>query len=285
MRNILITTECVADLPQHYYDKLGVDIIFFDIKTSTGVFRDTFEIDSENVIEYMKGGEKEAISVIPSANDYKNFFSKKLREYSEVVHICISGGISGAYKNAYLAKVKMGREGEKVHVIDSKHLSCGQGLLVLEACKCLEKGMTGEEIASTIEQMIPRVITTFLADNADYLYYNGKVKKAVKLLCNILRIHPVLAMIEGKLTLKKIYFGNYNRVSKKYIKYLLGHAEKIDKNMGCIVYAGCSEDILERVRKLTAEHVVFDEVIEQPASATVSCNCGPKTFGIMFVEK
>ncbi len=285
MHSIAITTECVADLPQNLYDENEIDIIYFDVRTESGVFRDTREIDSQNVIEYMADGKKKAISVVPTANEYKSFFSKKLSEYNEVIHICISDGISVAYSNATLAKVKMGRDGEKVHIIDSRHLSSGQGLLVLAAVKCLRDGMSSEEIVDYIEKMKTRISTSFLANNADYLYYNGKVKSTVMKLCKTFHIHPVLAMIEGKLTLKKVFIGNYNIVAKRYIKYLLGNKEKIKNDIGFLTYAGCSEEILDMVKKNAGDYIAFDDFHEQAASATVSSNCGPKTFGILFVMK
>ncbi len=285
MHNIAITTECVADLPQRLCQENEIGIIYFDIKTEGGLFQDTVEIDSQNVMEYMADGTKTAISVIPTANAYKNFFDKTLREYSEVIHICISSGISDAYNNAVLAKVKMGQDGEKVHVIDSKHLSAGQGILAMEAVKWRDEGLSGAEIVDKLDDMIPRISTSFLAKNANYLYYNGKVKKSVMDLCNVFHIHPVLAMIDGKLTLKMAFLGKYNRVARKYIKKILGDTKKIDTSIAVNAYAGCSEDILELAREKVKEKVTFENYYEQQASATVSSNCGPRTFGIIYAMK
>jgi len=285
MHNITITTECVADLPQAVYKENEIDIIYYDIRTSGGIFRDTVEIDSQNVMEHIMDGKNTAISVIPTANAYKHFFEEKLKEYSEVVHICISSGISDAYNNAVLAKVKMGRDGEKIHVVDSKHLSSGQGLLVMEAVRCRNEGMSSEEILKTIETMIPRVSTTFMTNNADYLYYNHKVSKGIMDFCNVFHIHPVLAMIDGKLILKKIHIGSYNGAAKRYIKNTLGDVKKIDQSVAFITYAGCSEEGLQLVQDKVKEKITFNQLYEQQASATVSSNCGPKTFGILFVTK
>ena len=51
MNNILITTECVADLPESIYKSGDVDVIYFDIMTEKGQFRDTVEVDSTNIVE------------------------------------------------------------------------------------------------------------------------------------------------------------------------------------------------------------------------------------------
>lgn len=285
MNTIAITTECVADLPQQMYQKSGIDIIYYDIKTDEGVFRDTEEINSENVIEYMAGGLKQTYSVVPTANDFKNFFQRKLRMYDEVIHICISSGVSEAYENAKLAKVKMGRDGSKIHIVDSLHLSSGQGLLVLEAARLRAEGLKSVEIVKQLEAFVPMISTSFLADNANYLYYNGKVGKTVKDVCNIFHIHPVLALIKGKMTVEKVYIGSYRHAAKSYIRSVLKNVKKIDTSRGFITYAGCSDEILQMVEKELEQHITFDQLNKQMASATVSCNCGPGTFGILYARR
>jgi len=283
MNNILITTECVADLPSNYMKKnLDIDIIYYDIKTDGGLFRDTKEICALNVLEYMMGGHKVAISVIPSANDYKNIFTEKLKEYDEIVHICISSGISGAFENANLARAKMGRDGHKIFIVDSRNLSSGQGLITMEAVKCRNAGMNCKEIVSHINDYISRVSCSFLSDNADYLYYNKKVGKSVMQICNLFKLHPVLEISNGKMTVKKIYMGNYRRCAHRYIKNTLGKVDEINPENGFITYAGCSEDTLEYVRKELDKKIKFENMYEVQASATVSSNCGPNTFGVIF---
>jgi len=286
MNNILITTECVADLPSNS-EKFMKDygIIYYDIKTEGGLFRDTKEIMSLNVLEYMMGGHKVAISVVPSANDYKNFFTDKLREYDEIIHISISSGISEAHENANLAKAKMGREGHKINIVDSRHLSSGQGLITMKAINCRDQGMTSKEILACLKEYIPNVSTSFLAENADYLYYNGKVEKIVMQICNAFKLHPVLEIVNGKLTVKRVYIGKYKRCAINYIKDTLGNVNKIDTTRGFITYAGCGEELLNFVNEEIDKRISFDELYEEQASATVSCNCGPNTFGILFARK
>ncbi len=286
MHNIIITTECVADLPRDILEKCAIEIIYYDVATEEGVFKDTAEIDARNLMEYINDGKRKAQSIVPRAVDYKNFFVKCLDKYDEIVHICISSGISDAYKNAVLARSMMGIDGRRVRIVDSKHLSSGQGILAIEASKLRDDGAKGSEIVEKIEAMIPRISTSFIAYNADYLYYNGKVDKTIKTMCNALRLHPVLYMNEdGRLTIKRIYIGDYSKASKKYIKDLLKGYKKIDDEIGFVTYAGCSHDKITRIESELERYVKFREVHEVQASATVSCNCGPNTFGVLFKQR
>ncbi len=285
MHNIAITTECVADLPRELLEREEIDLIYYDVQTDRGLFRDTDEVDSENIMEYMRGGEKKAQSIVPGANEYKNFFKRKLERYDEIVHICISGATSVAFENAKLARAKLGIDGRRICLIDSGHLSSGMGLMVMAAAECRNKGMGSREIEEHLKEMAPSVSTTFLANNLEYLYYNGKVSRSTLKFCSFLQFHPVLCMRNGKLTLKNGYFGKYERAAQKYIADTLKKAKQIDLGMGFLTYAGCNHELRERIKKEIGKRIEFREFWEQQASATVSCNCGPLTFGILYVMK
>lgn len=287
MHSILITTECVADLPEEILEKYDIDIIYFEVETDSGLFLDTLEIDARNIVEYMEDGKRKAASVVPTPNDYKNFFNKRLEKYDEIIHICISEGISVAYNNAVAAKSKMGIDGRKVSIINSKSLSSSQGLLAIKAAKLRDDGYKRDEIVDILEDYVSHVSTTFLAYNADYLYYNNKVDKLIMNICNVLHLHPLLYMDEeGKLKLKKVYIGEYDRALKSYINSTIrNNKDDIDENIVFIAYVGCTEEKLKKIKGVIEKKIKFEEVYTIQASATVSCNCGPNTFGIFFSRK
>lgn len=285
MSNITITTECVADLPRKLVKKESIGIIYYDVETEKGLFRDTEEIDAQNIMEYMGEARSMARGVVPSANDYRNFFKKKLEEYDEIVHVCATSVVTDAVKNAMHGRLKLGVDGHKIHIVDSRQLSGGLGLLVFEAAKCRNQGMSSKEIVEHVTQKIPLIKMSFLSTNADYLFYNQKVSKNIMKLCNLFHLHPVLKMDEGNLVLARVYIGNYEKATSKYIADVLQEVENIDSNIGMLIYAGCGHDMLQRVKREISKKVLFDELWEQQASATVSSNCGPLSFGVIYETK
>lgn len=284
MQNILISTECVADLPAEIVKDYNIGIVYYTVKTDMGEFRDTDEITASNVMEYMMGGSKKALSVIPSVNHYRVFFEQELTKYDEIIHISISGDVSEACANAREASRELGEEGGRIRVIDSRHLSSGQGLLVLEAAKLNAEGKSADEIEQHVKDLIPKISTSFLAYNADYLYYNDKVSKRVMEICQKFQLHPVLGMNNGKLSLTGVYIGRYEAAEKSYIKKATKKAKDIRKDVGFITYAGCTHKNLDDILAKVQKKVGFDVIYEQPASASISCNCGPNTFGVLYIR-
>lgn len=285
MQNIIISTECVADLSKQLQKELDIHYIYYDLQTEEGVFRDGYEVDASNMIEYMDNGRRKVNSISVTVEKFAAYFEDLLEKCEQIVHICISDGISESYRNSTEAKRQMGEKGNRIHIVDSRHLSSGIALLAIEAAGLRQQGKAADEIVRGIEKVIPLVATSFLAYNADYLYYNGKVSEKVKKMCNVLQLHPVLHMKNGELRMKRVYLGDYDKAAVKYTKKLLCRTANIDKSEAFLTYAGCSHMRLEKIKNLVNKVAGFEKLHIVQASATVSCNCGPNTFGVLFRRK
>ncbi|MGN1415510.1 MAG: DegV family protein [Oscillospiraceae bacterium] len=283
MKKIGISTDCVCDLPDEFYKLHGIEIVYFYITTETGRFRDGYEISSGNVIEYLESGGKKAETNAPEPEEYEIFFEKNLEKYDEIVHISISGLVSNSCRNAAAALEKMGEKGRRVHVVDSCHLSTGMGHMVIKAVELRDAGKSAQEIAEEVYQMKDRVSSTFITMDADYLYRNGKTSKLVSKLCTTFSLHPVLTLKDGRISLKTIKVGRYDKAMLRYVRGELRINRRINKRRLFITYAGCSVKTVSNIRAEVEKLCRFDEIIVTKASATVSGNCGPGTLGVLFV--
>lgn len=284
MKKIGITTDCVCDLPEEYLEINDVGVAYFYITTSTGRFCDGSEIDSANIIEYLETGGEKAVTTEPDAHKYKDIFENYLKKYDEIIHICISSYTSISYQNALAALDLMGDKSKCVHIIDSHHLSTGMGHMIIKAVEMRDKGSSAEEIIAEMAVLKKKISTSFITMNADYLYRNGRVSKTVRDISVLFRLYPVLTMKNGKMTLKSIQIGNYEKSVTQYIKSELRHNKKIDKRRLFITHAGCKVKMIAEVKAKIEKLCKFDEVIVTTASATVSGNCGPGALGVLFIK-
>lgn len=279
-----IVAECVCDLPKSYLTEHHIDIVYFLIETDRGLFTDADEITAENVLGYMLSGRKAPRSSAPEPEVYRKIFEKNLEKYDEIILVAISAGISRSCANAEKAVSEMGETGKRVHIFDSKHLSTGLGHMVIKAAEAAESGMSAEEIISELASLRDRVSTSFITENVDFLYRSGKVSKKIEKICSTFHIHPVLAMKNGELTLKSVGIGKYERACSRYIRGELKHSDNIDKKTAFLTYAGCSVKMLERVKNEINDRCRFEKLIQTKASATVSSNCGPNSFGVLYIR-
>ena len=98
-------------------------------------------------------------------------------------------------------------------------------------------------------------------------------------------IHPVLALKNGRVALKKLEIGDYGKSVRSYIRSELSHSKTIDRKRAFITHAGCGVEMLAAVRAEVKRLCCFDEVIVAKASATISSNCGAGSIGVLFLKK
>lgn len=283
-RKVGIISECVCDLPRSMLKKYDIDTIYFIIETDTGVFTDTDEVTADNILDYMDAGGEKSRSGPPDSDVYKKIFEKNLKKYDEVILVAISSKISNSCETAGKAVKDMGKNGEKVHIFDSGHLSTGLGFLVLKAGELASAGAEAAKIIDELSEMRSRICTSFMAKNADYLYRNGFVSLAVKRICSIFRIHPVLKIKNGKLTLQNIEIGDYETSAKHYIRKAVGNKRSAENDRCFVTHVGCSVKMIDMIKKQAADSFGFKEIFVTKASATISSNCGRETFGILYVK-
>lgn len=284
MKKIKITTDCVCDLPDEYFVVNDVGVVYFYITTSTGRFRDGYEIDSSNLIEYLENGGEKAETNAPEPTEYRAFFEEQLKSSDELIHISISDKVSLSYRNALKAAEAMGDEGKRIHVVDSEHLSTGMGHIVINAVDMRDGGSSVQEILDETERLKKHVSTSFIARNADYLYRNGRVSKTVRDICSTFMVHPVLSLKNGRMILKTVQIGNYDKSVRRYIRQELRHSKNIDKSRLFITHAGCTVKKIAEVKTEVNKLCTFDEILVTKASATVSSNCGEGTLGVLYIQ-
>lgn len=279
-KSVLITTECVADLPTVWKEHYGIRTQTCYINTSHGRFCDVEEIASEAVLEYLQRGNR-AHSQPASVEEFEQFFADALSEAEQVIHISVSSGIAKAYENAMEAAKCF----DSVHVIDSAQVSGSMGILALYAAQVAKEGKTAQEIIEEIEQMKHNISTSFIVGSVESMYRNGRISELVKKTCEYLYLSPVISVNRGELKCTSILFGNEEQIAKKYIKKQLKNKKRIDTRILIIAHAGCSKKRQEMILKEVERHVKFERVMFQKVSATIASNCGLNSFGLLYRKK
>ncbi len=285
MKKIGVTTECVCDLPENYFEKHEVPVVYFYITTETGRFRDVYEVTAGNMIEYLEQGKKRVQTNAPEVKEFMTFFAQQLKQYEQIIHIGITDQVSLSYRNALEAVSLMGEEGKRIHLVDSGHLSTGMGFVVIKAVELRDAGKSVSDIIAELDVMKKRISTSFIAPDAEYLYQNGKVGKLSRNICRAFQLHPILKMKNGKISLGGFKVGHYHRAVLRYVREELKRENNIQKDRIFITHTGCPVRFINEVKEEVAAHGPFEKVIVTKASATISCNCGVETLGVLYQMK
>ena len=270
------------DLPEELIRTLNVRVFPYHVITKDGIFADGSEARGDAILRYLADGKATAKSEAPDVSAYEEFFAKVLSEAQYVLHIAMARKSSKGFAHASEAALSF----YNVRVMDSGHLSSGMGLMVMEAAKEAENDSQDmESLSNRLTRKKDLIQTSFIVDNTEYLSRNGRLPLWIHKVCSALMIHPVIVMKESAMTVGGIIFGDKERSRTRYIKRALRRSANIDTGTLFITYAGMSGDELEKIRKEAESIVRFEHVYIKQASPAVSINCGPGTFGLIFIGK
>lgn len=277
--SLMITTDSVADLPEPFLKRMGISVLPYYICTDYGRFLDGTELKADDLLLYLSEG-KRAFSRAPDVEDYVNFFAQKLTEAQNVVHISMAKHASEGYQHA----LEAARSFENVTVLDSGHLSSGLGLSVLHAAHYASLNASREEIIEQVEAVKKCISSSFIMGNTRMLHQGGRISRSVYVFCEKLLLHPVIKLHKSKMTVGGIMMGSSAHVAEQYIRRTLKNVSEIDKSILFLTYSGMSSRQLTEIKKMVQKQCPFERIYLQKSSASISCNCGPGSFGLLFLK-
>ena len=281
MAKVIITADSTCDLPLEIAQKNEVRIVPLYISLEGKSFADGTEIVPEDIYAFVeKTGELPTTSAVPIGN-YEEIFKGLVAEGYDVVHLNISSGFSCTHQNASLAAEDL----DNVFVVDSRNLSTGSGLLVLEAAEMVKEGKSAKEIAEKLAELTAKVDASFVIDDLTYLHKGGRCSSVAKFGANLLKLKPCIQVKDGAMGVAKKYRGEYKNCVEQYIKDKLADVDSIDTKRVFVTHTKCDDEIVKLAIDTVNSLVKFDELIENTAGCTVTTHCGPNTLGVLFFRK
>jgi len=283
LKEVMITADSTCDLPNYLIEKNNITILPLSILLGDKSYSDGVDIFPRDIYAYVnKTGDLPKTAAVTPAQ-YNTVFKEFTEQGKAVVHIGLSSAISSSYQNACIAAAEF----EDVYCIDSKSLCTAMGLLVLKACDFREKGFDAKKIYNRVNSLVPKVSTTFVLNNLEYLHKGGRCSGVAKFSANVLGIKPSIAVDEnGRLDVAKKYRGKIDLVYKQYISDSLKDVNKFDPARVVIANSGdINPEIISFAKGVIEGKNKFTEVITADAGCTISSHCGPKTLAIFYIKK
>ncbi|MCI9337248.1 MAG: DegV family EDD domain-containing protein [Lachnospiraceae bacterium] len=278
--SLMVTTDSVCDLPESLKKEFGIYVCPYYICTDQGRFLDDSELMADELLAHMAEG-KSGVSQPPSVEDYERFFAQRLTEAQNVIHITMAKHVSEGYHNA----LEAAKSFENVTVIDSGHLSSSMGLSVLYAAHLAENHVTRDDIVKTVKKLRRYISSAFIIDSTHMMCRAGQIPKRVQIMCDALLLHPVIVLRNSRMSVGSMEMGSFNHVIRSYVRKVLMNARNIDRRILFITYAGMDEKSLAYIQELVRQYCSFERVYLQKASSAIASNCGPSSFGLLFMKK
>ncbi|MBQ2960235.1 MAG: DegV family protein [Oscillospiraceae bacterium] len=278
---VIISADSTCDLPQELVERYDIRIIPLTVLLGEDSYFDDSDFNPDKIYEYYKESGKLPKTSAPSVQQFIDFFTPMVEAGYEVVHLDISSELSATFSSGRIAASEL----EGIYNIDSRSLCTGISLLILEAAKCRDDGMSAAEIAAHIEALVPKVETSFVIDTLEFLWKGGRCSGVAALGANMLKLRPAISMKDGKLDVYKKYRGNMQNVYKQYVRETLSAKEVYGENIFLVDSGEVAPETVSAVKEIVEELAPGCNVICSRAGSTISSHCGPGAMGVIFIRK
>lgn len=282
MKAVTVVADSTCDLSIELKERYQIRTIPLHIHLGEREYSDGMDISPDDIYRWSDENKATPKTSAVSPIEAEEAIKEALREAESVICFTISGHMSTTCQVFQMAVRELEVE-DRVFIVDSENLSTGIGLQVIEAAILAEQGRTAEDIVAHILAMRPKVRASFVVDTLTYLYRGGRCSGLAALAGGALRLHPLIAVTDGKMQAGKKYRGKMSRVIAEYVNDLTEELKKARPERVFITHSGCEEEVVEAVKEQVEALGWFQEILVTRAGSVIASHCGPGTLGVLFV--
>jgi DegV family protein with EDD domain len=189
---IALVSDTTCDISDRHVEESDIYFVPVKVQISDRVYTDRIDLIPEEFYRIMGSSCAFPKTSQPGKVDFSRVYRSLLKHYQSILSVQLTGKLSGTFQTALQAAKDVAPD--KITVIDSKSLSVGLGLIVLEAIKCLQQNLNPKTIIRHTQRVIGHVEIFVGIPTLKYLVRGGRVSKSKGVISNLLNINPILCV-------------------------------------------------------------------------------------------
>lgn len=212
---VAVLTDSTAYISKDLRKKHNIYMVPLSVVFGEESYREEIDITTEEFYDKMRDLEDLPTTSQPSVGSLLEKYKEIAAEYDALISIHLSSEVSGTYQAAVSAGEMV--DNIQVYTYDSEYSAMAQGFYVLEAAEMAKQGKTPEEIIARLDEVKEIIRAYFVVDDLTNLQKGGRLSNAQAVIGSMLKIKPVLHMVDGLiLPFEKI------RTRKKAVSRVIG---------------------------------------------------------------
>lgn len=288
MGDYIISCCSTADLTAEHFEKRGINYICFHFELDGKQFTDDLgkSIAFHDFYQAMVNGAETKTSQV-NADEYKEYFANFLEAGKDILHVCLSSGISGSINSAMIAKAELEEKypERKIYIVDSLGASSGFGLLMDKLADLREQGMGIDEVYAWAQENKLKLHHWFFSTDLTFFVKGGRVSKTSGFVGTMLNICPLLNMDHEGHLIPRYKIRTKKKVIKAIVDKMEEHAQGgLDYSGKCFIsQSDCYEDARALADMIEERFPKLDGKVEiNYIGTTIGSHTGPGTVALFF---
>lgn len=275
MKKIALVTDSTVDFTPEMTKECEAHIIPLKILFGDQEYLDG-EISSDDFYKRLQEENELPKTSQPSPEDFSVLYSKLLEEYQEVISIHISSELSGTLNSARLATERLKA---KIHLIDTKTISMGVAMMMMEASKFIKEGLEAADIVERLAKVRPNVEAVFTLNTLEFLQKGGRIGRVQGIMGQFLNIKPIIRVGDD---------GVYHTIGKarsqeKALNTMVESFKEMAKGRKCVRFGVVHGAALEAglyLKKAMENAFEMQSAIFTQVGPVIGVHTGPGTIGV-----
>jgi fatty acid kinase fatty acid binding subunit len=279
MAKIRVVTDSACDLPAALAAENDVTVVPLSIRFGDEEFVDGTQLSSEEFWARCKASPVLPETSAPSPGAFQAAFEAAADDGDDgVLCLDLSAGVSATFQAATTAAKAVG-ECIPIRVLDSRSLTMGLGLMVLELAELAGRGASLDELSTRVEEMIPNTSVFGVVDTLEHLEKGGRIGGARALLGSLLSIKPVVSLVDGV-----VEEESKQRTRPRSLRYLADKVRAAPPIRRLAVCHGAASDLDEFLALIEGVKTEYPMVVTD-LGPVVGTHAGPGTIGACFLTE
>ena len=189
---VRIITDGTSDLTAQMAAELGVHVMPMRVFFGQECFVDGVDITREEFFARLTASDELPTTSQLNPDDFLEVFQTYVDQGDEIVGIFLSTELSGTCQSACIARDMV--EGGEIHIVDSRTVTFALALLVEEAARMRDQGLSAAQIAAEVEKLAQRTRLLAIVDTLTYLKKGGRISAATAAVGGLLGIKPIVGV-------------------------------------------------------------------------------------------
>jgi DegV family protein with EDD domain len=277
MARIRVVTDSACDLSAELAAEHGVTVVPLSIRFGDEEFVDGADLTTEEFWARCKASQVLPETAAPSPGAFQEAFLAAAADgYDGVLSLSISGGVSATFQAASAA-AKAVSDTIEVRAVDSRSMTMGLGLMVLDVAELAATGADLDALEARVADLVPRTFVFGAVENLEHLEKGGRIGGARAMIGSLLSIKPVVTLVDGEVAEE-----SKQRTRGRSLQYLAGKALESPPLSRIAIAHGAAADIdtvLELLADVKSEH----PLIVSQLGPVVGTHTGPGTIGVCMI--